>query len=57
MTDDKLPRIVYAKPARKAPRKAPPARATIPVIVTATKQRKVDAERRCAKLIQQPDES
>jgi hypothetical protein len=57
MTDDKPSRIFYAKPPHKAPRKAPPARVTIPVIVTAKKPRKVDVERRYAKLIQQPDES
>jgi hypothetical protein len=56
MTNDKPPRIVYAKPPRKAHRKAPPARVAIPVIVTAKKPRKLDAARRCARMIQQLDE-
>src|ERR1700761_3457744 len=34
----KLPRIVYAKPPRKAPKKAPPPRVTIPAVVTATQE-------------------
>jgi hypothetical protein len=33
---------VYAKPPRKAPKKAPPARVTIPAVVTATQVRTLE---------------
>ena len=57
MTNDKPPRIVYAKPPRKAPRKAPAARVTFPaVIVTARKPREVDAAIRYARMLQNLDE-
>jgi hypothetical protein len=56
MTNDKPPRIVYAKPPRKAPKKAQPAWVTIPaVIVTARKPRKVEAAIRYARMLQKPD--
>jgi hypothetical protein len=47
MTNDKPPRILYAKPPRRVRKKPPPAQATIPpVIVTGKKPSKVAAERR-----------
>ncbi len=56
MTDEKPPRIVYAKPPRTARRKAPPARVTIPaVIVTARKPSKVDAAIRCARMLKKQE--
>ena len=56
MTNDKPPRIVYAKPPRTARRKAPPARVTIPaVILTARKPRKLDTVIRYARMLQKPD--
>ena len=56
MTNDEPPRIVDAKPPRRARRKAPPARVTIPaVIVTARKPRKLDTAIRYARMLQKPD--
>ena len=56
MTDDKPPRIVYAKPPRRVRKKPPPAQATIPpVIVTGKKPSKVAAEGRYARLLKKRD--
>jgi hypothetical protein len=52
MTNDKPPRIVYAKPPRRVRKKPPPAQVAVPsVIGTAKKPSEVAAERRYARLL------
>ena len=57
MTNDKPPRIVYAKPPRRARRKAPPGRGDNSRRHRDSKEAsKVDAAIRYARMLQKPEE-